>query len=133
MSSVGSVATGLRWLLRSSTLRLTGLLSLVFAVGMVIAIVLAMWFGRDAVLRRVDTTLVELAASVSDDDVPSGSSVLIRPLDELGGLPAPFAQIAARGGGTVTLDQDFRRSETWRVMIAEDDDDETILIASAAG
>jgi signal transduction histidine kinase len=129
MSSVGSVATGLRWLLRSSTLRLTGLLSLVFAVGMVIAIVLAMWFGRDAVLRRVDTTLVELAASVSDDDVPSGSSVLIRPLDELRSLPAPFAEIAARGGGTVTLDQDFRRSETWRVMIAEDDDDEPILIA----
>jgi signal transduction histidine kinase len=129
MSSVGSVATGLRWLLRSSTLRLTGLLSLVFAVGMVIAIVLAMWFGRDAVLRRVDTTLVELAASVSDDDMPSGSSVLIRPLDELRSLPAPFAEIAARGGGTVTLDQDFRRSETWRVMIAEDDDDEPILIA----
>lgn len=107
MSSVGKVTKQPRWLLRSSTLRLTGLLSLVFAVGMVIAIVLAMWFGRDAVLRRIDTTLLELAASVSDDDAPSGSSVLIRPLDELGGLPAPFTQIAARGGGTVTLEQDF--------------------------
>ncbi len=129
MFSVGSAAGPVRWLMRSSTLRLTLLLSLIFAIGMAVAIVLAMWFGRDAVLRRVDTTLLELAASVSDDDMPGGSSVLIRELDQLDGLPAPFAQIAARGGGTVTLDQDFRRSETWRVMIAEDDDDDPILIA----
>jgi hypothetical protein len=94
MSSVGDVTGPLRWLARSSTLRLTLLLSGVFAIGMAVAIVLALWFGRDAVLRRVDTTLVELAASVSDDDVPSGSSVLVRPLDELGGLPAAFAQVA---------------------------------------
>lgn len=119
----------LRWLVRSSTLRLTLLLSAIFAGGLAIAIVLALSFGRDAVLRRVDSSLVGLAATVEADEVPSDTSVIVRPLEELSGLPPPFAEVAGRGGGTVDLDRNYRRAETWRVMVAQDSDGEPILIA----
>eukprot|EP00752_Nemacystus_decipiens_P019385 g17441.t1 len=96
---------------------------------MVIAIVLALTFGRDAVLQRVDTNLASLAASIEADELSDETpTILIRPLFALGTLPAEFAQVAARGGGTVVLDQDFRRSEQWRVLVAESDEDGLVLI-----
>jgi signal transduction histidine kinase len=120
----------MRWLVRSSTLRLTFLLSLVFALGMVLAIVLALALGRDAVLQRVDDSLVSLAASVEvDDESDDGFSVVVRPLDDLDDLPRAFAEIATEGGGTVNLDRDYRRSEDWRVLLARDSENTPVLIA----
>jgi hypothetical protein len=69
-----------RWLLRSSTLRLSLLLTAIFAVGMAVAILLALTFGREAVLNRVDTALEGLAATVEADDTEADTfSVIIRP------------------------------------------------------
>lgn len=130
MSLAAKLAAPVRWLLRSSALRLTLLLSGLFAIGMAVAIVVALTLGRDAVLQRVDTSLAGLAAAVAADSVQGDTfSVIIRPVSELGGLPRAFARVAERGGGTVSLDKDFRRSEEWRVLITEDSRGAPVLIA----
>ena len=130
MSLGGKWIGRLRWLVRSSTLRLTLVLSLIFALGMALAIVAALSFGRDAVLRRVDASLVDLAASVEVDDESSDNlSVIIRPLADLDGLPDAFERVADDGGGTVSLKDDFRRSEEWRVLLARDSENTPVLIA----
>ncbi len=130
MSSGVSAAHWMRGLVRSSILRLTLLLSVIFALGMAVAILLATTFGRDAVLQRVDAALVELARTVAADESPTDTpSVIIRPLSDLGTLPRPFARVAAEGGGTVDLEDDYRRSEAWRVLVARDARGTEILIA----
>lgn len=130
MSSVARLTSWTRRLVRSSILRLTLLLSMVFAVGMAVAIILATTFGRDAVLQRVDAALVELARTVAADETPADTaSVIIRPLSDLGTLPRPFARVTAGGGGTVDLEDDYRRSEAWRVLVARDARGTEILIA----
>lgn len=130
MSLAGKLAAPVRWLLRSSALRLTLLLSGLFAIGMAVAIVVALTLGRDAVLQRVDTSLAGLAAAVEADDLERDTfSVIIRPVSALGGLPKAFARVAERGGGTVSLVKDFRRSESWRVLITEDSEGKPVLIA----
>lgn len=124
------VANRLRWLVRSSTLRLTLLLSVIFALGMVLAIVVSLAFGRDAVLRRVDDQLLSLAATVEVDEASGDEfSLIIMPLNELEDLPQAFGRVAREGGGTVSLDDDFRRSEDWRVLVARDSENTSILIA----
>ncbi|MBO6885755.1 MAG: HAMP domain-containing histidine kinase [Marivita sp.] len=124
------VANRLRWLVRSSTLQLTLLLSVIFALGMVLAIFASLAFGRDALLRRVDDQLLSLAATVEVDEASGDEfSLIIRPLDELGNLPQAFARAARGGGGTVSLDDDFRRSDDWRVLVASDSENTPILIA----
>lgn len=116
--------------MRSSTLQLTLLLSVIFALGMVLAIFASLAFGRDALLRRVDDQLLSLAATVEVDEASGDEfSLIIRPLDELGNLPQAFARAARGGGGTVSLDEDFRRSEDWRVLVARDSENTPILIA----
>lgn len=127
---VSRLTGSMRWLLRSSTLRLTLLLSVIFAVGMAIAVFLALSFGRDAVLGRVDATLASLAAAVeADDDLEDTRSVIIRPLSEIRGLPQAFSRVAQRGGGTVRLDRPFNRAEDWRALLTRDADGELVLIA----
>ena len=124
------LAHNLLWLRRSSTLRLTLLLSVLFAIGMAVAVSVALSIGRDAVLERIDLTLEGLAASVEADDTPDDSfAVLVRPVSELRDLPPEFGRVAQRGGGTVSLDRDFRRSEDWRVLIADDSEGDPVLIA----
>lgn len=130
MSLVAKGVKRLRWLAKSSALRLSLLLSLIFAVGMALAIFIALTFGRDAVLRRVDTTLVGLAAATSLDDVENdNTALLIRPLSNLWGLPPSFAEAAAKGGGTASLETDFQFADSWRVVIARDSEGEAVLIA----
>ncbi|MBO6891486.1 MAG: HAMP domain-containing histidine kinase [Roseibium sp.] len=130
MFSVAELTRPIRWLVRSSTLRLTFLLSLIFAIGMAIAILLALSFGREAVMQRVDTSLAGLAAAVASDEVEGDTfSVIIRPLSDLGDLPRKFTKVAERGGGTINLDREFKRAEVWRVQIANDSDGTPILIA----
>lgn len=131
MFLAGRLADKVRWLFRSSTLRLTLLLSCLFALGMAVAIVLALTFGREAVLNRVDTTLAGLAASVEAEDSSDDTfSVIIRPLYALHDLPAEFVRAARNGGGTVRLETEYRRSEDWRVLITRDKDGEAVLIAA---
>lgn len=130
MSLVNRFVAPLRWLHRSSTLRLTLLLSAIFAIGMAIAVLLALSFGRDAVLSRVDATLASLATAVaSDEEIANTSAVIVRPLSSIRDLPAAFTQVARQGGGTVSLDRPFNQSETWRALVARDDDGEPVLIA----
>ncbi|MBV6657399.1 MAG: HAMP domain-containing histidine kinase [Devosiaceae bacterium] len=120
----------LRWIHRSSTLRLTVLLSAIFTAGMAVAIFIALSFGEDALIRRVDSTLDALAVAAAADDVEFDSAgAVVRPVDELGRLPAPFARAARRGGGTIELDDDYRGVETWRSIVAQNEDGDRILIA----
>lgn len=120
-----------KWLYRSSTLRLTLLLTAIFAIGMAVAIFLALSFGRDAVFDRVDRTLADFAASVEVDDTPANTfSVIIRPLDALGDLPRDFNRVARSGGGTVSLPQDYRGAEHWRVLVSRDMEGEPVLVAA---
>lgn len=130
MFLVASLTDRLRWLRRSSTLRLTLLLSGIFTLGMVIAILIALSIGRDALLRRIDDSLGGLAAAMEVGAAPSESfAVIVRPVDALGDLPPAFARVAARGGGTVSLRDAFRRSEEWRVMVAPDSNGTPVLLA----
>lgn len=127
---VRSLRDRLRWLQRSSTLRLTLLLSVIFAFGMAVATAAALSFGRNAVLQRVDDALAVLAQNIEVEGTSQNNArAIIRELGELDGLPRPFRRVAERGGGTVDLDDDFLRSESWRVLIAHDDDGEPVLIA----
>lgn len=130
MSLVRKPAGRLRWLYRSSTMRLTFLLSLIFAIGMSVAVFVALSFGRDALIDRVDQTLANLAVGIqADDDLENIPAVIIKPVEDLDELPREFSRIVQRGRGTVSLDRRFNRSEEWRALIARDDDGERVLIA----
>lgn len=119
-----------RWVLRSSTLRLTLMLSGLFAIGMAAAIFIALSFGRDALIERVDTTLSDLAKTIDIDEAQTDtSSLLIRPLSAVENLPKEFKRAANRNGGTIELDRKFRRFEFWRVMVTNDARGTPILIA----
>lgn len=130
MSLVGKLWDQINWLRRSSALRLSLLLTSVFAVGMAVAVIASLTLGRDALERRVDETLLAIASSTSVEDASNlGSEIVLREQDDLDGLPSPMRHAAQRGGGTVDLDRDFRRSDIWRVLITEDVDGEPVMIA----
>ena len=124
------LAKPFRWLLKSSMLRLTLILSCLFAIGMAVSIFLALTFGREAVLERVDTALTSLASTVSvNESLNDNSIAIIRPLDDLGNLPNQFKRTIKKGGGTVFLGDDFKQFDAWRVMITEDNQGTPILVA----
>lgn len=130
MSLAARTTNRLRWLRRSSTMRLSLLLSGVFAAGMIVAILVALDLGEDAIQRRVDTTLQALARAATLDETRGDEfAVIIRSPTDLRDLPPPFERAARRGVGTVELDRDFRRAENWRVMVTEDSRGTPILIA----
>lgn len=130
MSLVSKLLQRLRWLVRSSTLRLSLLLSLIFAIGMSVAIFVAIDFGEDAVLRQIDSSLEDIAATTTLDDASRNSaSLIIRAVSDLDNLPRPFERVVQRGGGTIDLDRDFRRSEFWRVLVSRDSVGKPIFLA----
>ncbi|MEM7730889.1 MAG: histidine kinase dimerization/phospho-acceptor domain-containing protein, partial [Pseudomonadota bacterium] len=111
----------LRWLRRSFILRLTLLLSLLFAVGMAAAVYVALGLGREAIVSRADAALAGVAVSLAGGGAPSErADLLIRPLDATGDLPTAITAVAMTGGGTVELDDDYRQAEDWRVSLARD-------------
>jgi len=130
MFLVPSITARLGWLRRSSSLRLSLLLSAIFAVGFAVAIYVALTLGQRAIERRVDTTLGALAqAAIVDDRREDSAAMILRRRDDLAGLPAPFARAVARGGGTIYLDDDLMRSERWRVSVAQDARGTPVMVA----
>lgn len=130
MSLVVRILTQINWLRRSSIIRLSLLLSVVFAVGMAAAITVALTLGRGAIEERIDATLRTTAASSSVADAGDLSvSLIYQPLDEISDLPSPFSRAVRRGGGTVFLQDDFLRSEVWRVLVGKDAEGADVLIA----
>lgn len=121
MCLVRKWAHHLSWLRRSSTLRLAALLSCIFAIGFVVAIFVALGLGERANERRLDATLASIAqgGAIADTRVDS-SALILRPLENLEGLPDPFRRTVARGGGVAQLRDDFMRSNIWRVLVAQD-------------
>ncbi len=130
MFLVSSALDKLRWLLRSSTLRLSLLLSFIFAIGFAVAIFVALTLGEDANERRVDGSLAALAgASTLADVAGDGPNMILRSVDDLQRLPSPFQRAAERGGGTVHLKSDLRGSDIWRVLVTEDIEGTPIMVA----
>jgi len=127
---VRNILKDISWLWRSSTLRLAVLLSGLFAVGFVVAIFVALTLGQRALERRVDTTLETLAQGVTIAQAREDSAaVILRPLDDLRGLPEQFERTAQRGGGTLQLRRDLFRSDVWRVMVATDASGAPVMVA----
>ncbi len=125
-----NILKDISWLWRSSTLRLAVLLSGLFAVGFVVAIFVALTLGQRALERRVDTTLETLAQGVTIAQAREDSAaVILRPLDDLRGLPEQFERTAQRGGGTLQLRRDLFRSDVWRVMVATDASGAPVMVA----
>ncbi|WP_298260255.1 HAMP domain-containing sensor histidine kinase [uncultured Litoreibacter sp.] len=120
----------LRWLLRSSTLRLALMLSAIFAIGFAIAIFVALTLGEDANERRVDASLSALAGATELEDMTEDRpGMILRSTDDLRGLPKRFQRSVQRGGGTVHLEREFRGSEVWRVLVTEDSEGTSVLVA----
>ncbi|MEL6681252.1 MAG: HAMP domain-containing sensor histidine kinase [Pseudomonadota bacterium] len=120
----------LRWLLRSSTLRLALLLSVISATGFAVAIFVALTLGEDANERRVDESLSALArASVLEDVTGDGPDMILRSPDALRGLPSSFRRAVERGGGTVHLQNDLRGSDVWRVLLTADSEGTPVVVA----
>ena len=119
-----------QWLRRSSTIRLSLLLSLIFAVGFVIAIFVALTLGQRAIEGRVDATLIAVAQdSVIAEARGDSPAMILRPRDDLDGLPEQFRRAAARGGGTVQLGRNLMRSDIWRVLVTQDSEGTPIIVA----
>ena len=130
MSLASKVLGRLRWLLRSSTLRLSLLLSVIFAFGFGVAVFVALTLGEDANERRVDDSLSALAgASILDGSASDGPEMILRARDDLQGLPSPFRRAVERGGGTVHLRNDLRGSDVWRVLVSEDSNGLPVVVA----
>ena len=130
MSLAGSLPGRIAALRRSSILRLSLLLSLVSAVGMAVAISVALDLGDDAALRRIDTSLEALAAATTLQEPRSDAfSVIVRSPDDLEGLPQAFERAVRRDGGTVMLEREFRRSDSWRVLVTRDASGAPVMIA----
>lgn len=129
MSLVRKSFGRLRWLYRSSTLRLTFLLSVIFALGMSVAVFVALSFGKDALIDRADETLRNFATAIETDEAfENNTSIIVQELSDIDALPREFGRVAQRGRGTVDLDRPFRRSEEWRVLVTPDEDGEPVLI-----
>ena len=129
---VGELIQRLRWLLRSSMLRLALLLSVIFGLGMAVAIFVALTLGDDALERRVDETLVSVAATTSLNGARGDTfGMIMRRPNDLGDLPRPFARTAERGGGTFEVDDKFRDSDRWRLLVATDRTGAPIVLAVA--
>jgi len=130
MSLVRRWFTQFRWLRRSSTMRLAALLSIIFAFGFVVAIFVALTLGQRANERRLDSTLITLAGGGKIAETRSDSAAMIlRPLDDISDLPAPFSRAVSRGGGTVNLRDDLMRSDTWRVLVAQDSNGQPVIVS----
>lgn len=130
MSLVNRLRGRLRWLLRSSTLRLALLLSVISATGFAVAIFVALTLGEDANERRVDESLSALArASVLEDVTGDGPDMILRSPDALRGLPSSFRRAVERGGGTVHLQNDLRGSDVWRVLLTADSEGTPVVVA----
>ncbi len=130
MSLGGRIGARLAWLHRSSTLRLALVLSAIFALGMAGAVFVALALGSTAFERRVDTTLLAVARASSLETSRGDSfGVILRKRDDLEDLPRAFERVADRGGGTVSLDKDFRQSENWRVLVTTDRDGAPVVAA----
>ena len=130
MSLANRLPGRLRWLLRSSTLRLSLMLSAIFAGGFAIAIFVALTLGEDANESRVDDSLATLAgASVLEGSARDGQDMILRARDDLQGLPSPFRRAVERGGGTVHLHNDLRGSDVWRVLVSEDSNGLPVVVA----
>ncbi|MGJ8583495.1 MAG: ATP-binding protein [Marinosulfonomonas sp.] len=130
MSLVSKSFHQIKWLGRSSTLRLSAVLSFIFALGFVVTIFVALTLGQRATDRRIDTSLVALAQGAEIDDSREDSPALIlRPLNDLKGLPEPFQRAVSRGGGTVRLRNDFLRSDAWRVLVAQDSEGAPVMVS----
>ncbi|MEJ8561602.1 HAMP domain-containing sensor histidine kinase [Yoonia sp. GPGPB17] len=115
---------------RSSMVRLSLLLSVIFALGMAATIFVALALGQNAVERRVDTTLEALASTALLESAKGESpSMILRGTDDLAGLPLPFQRAAARGGGTIELERNYLRSDIWRVLISEDSAGTPVMVA----
>lgn len=130
MSLVRRALQRLAWLRRSSTLRLTAVLSVIFAAGFVVAIFVALTLGQRAVEQRVDATLGALAQGTAIDTARTDTpTMILRPADDLSGLPSPFERAAARGGGTVELRSDHMQSDIWRILVAQDSQGVPVMVA----
>ena len=122
--------TRIEWLRRSSTLRLSLLLSVVFAFGFAIAISVALTLGEDANERRVDASLLALAEAANLEDASEASPrMILRARDDLRDLPSAFARAVQRGGGTVRLEDNLMRSDTWRVLVTDDSEGVQVMVA----
>lgn len=130
MSLASRLFGKLRWLLRSSTLRLALMLSAIFAVGFAIAIFVALTLGEDANERRVDASLSALAGATELEDMTEDRpGMILRSTDDLRGLPSPFQRSVERGGGTVHLERELRGSDVWRVLVTEDSEGTPVMVA----
>lgn len=126
----GRALKHVRWLWRSSTLRLTLMLSALFALGMALTVFFALSFGQSAIIERTDETLISLAASINLDEIyDNNANALIRPLHAVSDLPRPFAKILRDGQGSVFLDDEFQGYENWRARISRTDSGDGFLIA----
>jgi len=120
----------IKWFRRSSMLRLSLLLSLIFAVGFAVTIFVALTLGEDAIERRMDTTMAALAgAAVLEDARGDSPSMIMRSLDDLRGLPDQFERAVDRGGGTIDLRNDLMRSDMWRVLVTRDSEGTSVMVA----
>ena len=130
MSLVRKWLVQFAWLRRSSTLRLAALLSGIFALGFVVAIFVALTLGQKANERRLDATMATRAQGGAIAETRGDTAaMIIRPRDDLSGLPEPFDRAVSRGGGTVALRDDFMRSDVWRVLVTQDNADLPIMVA----
>lgn len=125
-----SLGADFLWLFRSSTLRLAVLLSAVFAIVMTTAVFIALTIGAGALERRVDATLQAMANAANLQGQRGDSfGIILRSTRDLNDLPRPFARVMQYGRATVELDDDFRQSETWRVLVSTDKRGAPILVA----
>ena len=125
-----SLALSVAWLWRSSTVRLALILAVIFALGMAVAVFTALTVGGSVFERRTDATLQAMASSADlQGSRGDGFGLILREAGDLQDLPRAFDRVADRGGGTITLDRDFRNSESWRVFVGPDARGAAVLVA----
>lgn len=130
MSLAHSLWGKVKWLRRSSTLRLSLLISAIFVAGFAIAILVAVDIAEDANEARVDASLAALAATTTlSEDGGDSPTMIYRSAGDQRALPNPFRRAVDRGGGTVNLNSSLLRSEVWRVFVGADSGGTPVLIA----
>ena len=111
-------------------LRLSLILSGIFAVGFAVAVLVAVTLGQNANDRRVDTALASLAGAANLENAAADTGQLIvRAPDALQGLPSPFSRAVSRGGGTVRLDRNLMGADVWRVLVTQDSQGSPVMVA----
>ena len=120
------------WVRHSSLVRLTSVISAIFAVAFAVVSVLTFYLVERQTLARLDAELRTIAAQdIDSDDVILPPGIIAFTEDRRDDFPRPFDRLSRYRQGIFSLaGYRYRGESDWRILL-ERKDDEWVLVAKS--